>query len=99
MEGPQERPGCVYSYYMERSSTRRDHVMPQLLTISGSLRTGSTNSTLLAAVARVAPTSIDVTSYSELAALPAFSPDIDENTAAAPPAVVRWRAALSAADA
>ena len=73
--------------------------MPHLLTISGSLRTGSTNSTLLAAVARVAPDSVEVASYTELAALPAFSPDIEENAAAAPPAVARWRAALAAADA
>src|SRR5215831_6821752 len=73
--------------------------MPQLLTISGSLRTGSTNSTLLAAVARVAPSSVEVTPYTELAALPAFSPDIEEHADAAPPAVARWRSALSAADA
>jgi len=84
---------------MERNATPAGHVMPQLLTISGSLRTGSTNSTLLAAVARVAPSSIEVTSYAELAALPAFSPDLDENSASAPPAVARWRAALAAADA
>jgi NAD(P)H-dependent FMN reductase len=72
-------------------------VMPQLLTISGSLRDGSTNSTLLAAVARVAPSSVEVRPYTDLAALPAFSPDIDDSPA--PPAVARWRAALAAADA
>ncbi len=73
--------------------------MPQLLTISGSLRTGSTNSTLLAAAARVAPSGIEVMPYTELAALPAFSPDLDEDATAVPPAVAHWRAALAAADA
>ena len=73
--------------------------MPRLLTISGSLRTGSTNSTLLAAAARVAPSGIEVMPYTELAALPAFSPDLDEDATAVPPAVAHWRAALSAADA
>jgi NAD(P)H-dependent FMN reductase len=73
--------------------------MPQLLTISGSLRTGSSNSTLLAAVARVAPSGIEVTPYTELAALPAFSPDVEEDASAVPEAVAHWRAALAAADA
>ena len=72
--------------------------MPQLLTVSGSLRTGSSNSTLLAAAARVAPGEIEVTPYTWLAALPAFSPDI-ETADAVPPAVAHWRAALAAADA
>ncbi|HEY2163327.1 MAG TPA: NADPH-dependent FMN reductase [Gemmatimonadaceae bacterium] len=73
--------------------------MPQLLTISGSLRTGSTNSTLLAAAARVAPSGIEVRPYAELAALPAFSPDLEQDATTLPPAVAHWRAALAAADA
>ena len=73
--------------------------MPQLLTVSGSLRTGSSNSTLLAAVARVAPGDVEVMPYTWLAALPAFSPDIEENGNAVPTAVAHWRAALTAADA
>jgi NAD(P)H-dependent FMN reductase len=73
--------------------------MPQLLTVSGSLRNSSTNSTLLAAAGRVAPSGIEVTSYTELAALPAFSPDLEENGTAVPEAVGHWRAALAAADA
>jgi len=73
--------------------------MPQLLTMSGSLRSGSSNSTLLAAAARVAPSGIEVTPYTDLAALPAFNPDLEENGTAVPEAVGRWRAALAAADA
>jgi NAD(P)H-dependent FMN reductase len=73
--------------------------MPRLLTVSGSLRSGSSNSTLLAAAARVAPGDVDVTSYEWLAALPAFSPDAEEGAEETPPAVAAWRGALAAADA
>jgi chromate reductase, NAD(P)H dehydrogenase (quinone) len=73
--------------------------MPQLLTISGSLRAGSTNSTLLAAAAQVAPSGIEVKPYAKLAALPAFDPDADEDGVPVPESVAHWRAALSAADA
>jgi NAD(P)H-dependent FMN reductase len=70
-----------------------------LLTISGSLRAGSSNSTLLAAAALVAPAGITVSAYGELAALPAFNPDIEEGPASLPNAVAHWRAAIAAADA
>lgn len=73
--------------------------MPHLLTVSGSLRAGSSNSTLLAAAARVAPGEVEVTPYTWLAALPAFSPDVEQSDGAVPPAVGHWRAALAAADA
>ena len=73
--------------------------MAQLLTVSGSLRTGSSNSTLLEAAARVAPDGVVVTPYTGLAALPAFSPDIEESGSMTPAAVAHWRAALAGADA
>lgn len=73
--------------------------MAHLLTVSGSLRTGSSNTALLAAAARVAPDGVVVTPYTDLAALPAFSPDLEEGAADAPAAVARWRAALAGADA
>ena len=73
--------------------------MAHLLTVSGSLRTGSSNSALLSAVACAAPYGVVVTPYTELGSLPAFSPDAEESEALAPAAVTRWRAALSAADA
>ncbi len=72
--------------------------MAHLLTVSGSLRTGSSNSTLLEAASRVAPDGIVVTPYTQLAAIPAFSPDV-EQSADAPAAVAHWRAALAGADA
>jgi chromate reductase, NAD(P)H dehydrogenase (quinone) len=73
--------------------------MPHLLTVSGSLRMGSSNSTLLAAAARVAPGEVQVTPYTGLAALPAFSPDAEANVDDVPAPVSDWRAALAAADA
>jgi len=47
----------------------------RILLISGSLRTGSTNSAALRTLARVAPASVDATIYTGLAGLPAFNPD------------------------
>lgn len=71
--------------------------MTHLLTVSGSLRAGSSNGALLAA-ARLAPADLTVTLFDGLADLPAFSPDV-EASGPEPVAVTRWREALSAADA
>ena len=71
----------------------------RLLTISGSLRAGSSNSALLEAAGRVAPAGVAITNYEELAALPAFNPDIEQGSDPLPPPVTRWRAALASADA
>src|SRR5689334_16807102 len=73
--------------------------MKRLLTVSGSLRAGSSNSTLLAAAARLAPADAVVNMYGELSSLPAFSPDLEEDPSAVPDAVARWRNALAEADA
>jgi chromate reductase, NAD(P)H dehydrogenase (quinone) len=73
--------------------------MIQLLTVSGSLRTGSSNSTLLAAAGRTAPEGVVVTAFGGLGAIPAFSPDLEEGDGPVPPAVVQWRDALARADA
>src|SRR4051812_8583392 len=73
--------------------------MPRLLTVSGSLRAGSSNSALLVAAARVAPAHVTVTAYDMLAAIPAFNPDLEEGSAPLPGAVAHWRGALAAADA
>lgn len=73
--------------------------MTSLLTVSGSLRTGSSNATLLTAAALVAPADVTVSMYDALAAIPAFNPDIEEGPGPAPNAVAHWRAAVSAADA
>lgn len=70
-----------------------------LLTVSGSLRTGSSNAALLDAAARVAPDGITVSRYSGLARIPAFNPDLVVEDQAAPVAVAEWREALVRADA
>ena len=72
--------------------------MPHLLTVAGSLRAGSSNAALLDAAARLAPGSLTVSAYTALAALPAFSPDVEEGPGPLPNAVSHWRAALAAAD-
>jgi len=73
--------------------------VPRLLTVSGSLRVGSSNAALLSAVERLAPANVVVTAYTGLATLPAFSPDVEEGTSPLPQAVTQWRAAIAGADA
>ena len=73
--------------------------MPRLLTVSGSLRVGSSNGALLEAAAWSAPAGVIAAPYTELAALPAFNPDVEQGSDPLPAAVTRWRAALGSADA
>ena len=69
----------------------------RVLAISGSLRKASSNSALVSAAVRVAPTGTKVSVYGGLAHVPPFNPDQD--TDAAPIGVARFRAALDACDA
>jgi chromate reductase, NAD(P)H dehydrogenase (quinone) len=75
--------------------------VPHILTLCGSLRTKSSNAALLAAAGHLAPAGVTVTRYLALAALPAFSPDLDtvEGEPAPPAAVSHLRSALQGADA
>ncbi len=66
-----------------------------ILAISGSLRAASLNSTLLKAVAGLAPADIRVELFTELGSLPLFNPDL-EITDLAP--VARFHARLAEAD-
>jgi NAD(P)H-dependent FMN reductase/catechol 2,3-dioxygenase-like lactoylglutathione lyase family enzyme len=68
----------------------------RILAISGSLRTSSTNTTLLQAAAKVAPAGIAITLYDRLADLPHFSPDLDGNE---PSVVLDFRHQLQSSDA
>jgi chromate reductase len=68
----------------------------RILAISGSLRTGSSNTTLLHAAAALAPPTIEVSVYNGLAALPHFNPDLDIEPL--PPPVVDFRSQLRATD-
>jgi NAD(P)H-dependent FMN reductase len=71
--------------------------LKRILTISGSLRAGSSNSAALEALALLAPAGTTVRSYGELDALPAFNPDLESGDLPAP--VARLRALIGQADA
>ncbi|MEJ7810750.1 MAG: NADPH-dependent FMN reductase [Gemmatimonadaceae bacterium] len=71
----------------------------RLLTISGSLRAGAANTALLEAAALLAPTGVTVAAYDELAALPAFNPDLDlPGVSALPAAAADLRERVGLAD-
>jgi NAD(P)H-dependent FMN reductase len=67
----------------------------RLLAISGSLRTVSSNTALLRAVALLAPEGMEVRLYGGLGELPHFNPDLE---ASEPPAVSDLRAQVRWAD-
>lgn len=67
-----------------------------VLAISGSLRATSSNAALVRAAARLAPSSIVLETYDQLAALPHFSPDLD--IAPLPGSVAELRAAVGRCD-
>ena len=66
-----------------------------ILAISGSLRQGSSNTTLLRAAALLAPDGMEITLYDGLGDLPPFNPDREDDDI---PAVSDFRARLRAAD-
>jgi chromate reductase, NAD(P)H dehydrogenase (quinone) len=68
----------------------------KILAISGSLRTGSSNTAVLQAIAALAPTGVQVILYSGLSELPHFNPDLDAETP--PPTVQDFRSRLLASD-
>jgi chromate reductase len=71
--------------------------MTSFLTISGSLRAGSSNTAALEAIALLAPPYVTVRRYGELEVLPAFNPDLESGNPPAP--VARLRALVGQADA
>lgn len=71
----------------------------RLLTVSGSLRAGSSNRALLDAVALLAEPDVHVTAFEGLEAIPAFNPDLELTSGPRAPAVAAWCDALARADA
>lgn len=69
----------------------------RLLAISGSLRSDSSNSSLIRAVGSLTPGAVDVHIFSGLAELPFFNPDLDVGLG--PTAVAHFRDAIRKADA
>jgi NAD(P)H-dependent FMN reductase len=70
----------------------------RIVAISGSLRAGSSNASLLRAAAALAPAGMEVTLYEAIGELPHFNPDIDGEGDVPPAAVAHLRALLSEAD-
>ena len=70
----------------------------RLLLISGSLRSGSTNTAALRTARAVAPPEIETTLYDGMGRLPHFNPDDDREGAAVDPEVAALRAAIADAD-
>jgi chromate reductase len=70
--------------------------MIALLSLSGSLRTGSSNSVLLEAAALLAPEGIAIEPYDGIGALPHFNPDLDGEHPPEP--VLELRRRVGAAD-
>jgi chromate reductase, NAD(P)H dehydrogenase (quinone) len=73
------------------------NIVVHVLAISGSLRSASSNSTLVHAASLLAPAGIEVSIYRELGDIPPFNPDLDTDTP--PAAVFGFRAALANCDA
>jgi chromate reductase, NAD(P)H dehydrogenase (quinone) len=69
----------------------------RVLAISGSLRRSSSNTALVGAAARLAPEVVNLSVYGELAALPPFNPDLDNDCP--PDPVTRFRDQLQACEA
>lgn len=69
----------------------------KLAAISGSLRADSSNTALVRALPRLAPSGVEIVVFDGMGDLPHYSPDLDTDT---PPAsVLRWRGVLREADA
>jgi chromate reductase, NAD(P)H dehydrogenase (quinone) len=71
----------------------------RILAISGSLRGGSSNTTLLRAAAMLAPDGVSVELYEGLGDLPHFNPDLDREGDAPPASVAEFRDRVAIADA
>ncbi len=69
----------------------------RILAVSGSLRSGSTNTALLLAARSLAPKSVEIKLYSRLSQLPYFNPDLDNENPPLP--VQEFRDELAKSDA
>ena len=75
--------------------------MPQplhILAISGSLRAASSNTSVLQALAALAPDGVTIIMYDQLETLPYFNPDLDREGDTPPASVADLRAQIGRAD-
>jgi len=68
----------------------------KIVAISGSLRAGSSNTAVLHAAARLAPSDVNIMLFDGIAGLPFFNPDLDGDHI--PKTVAAFRAAIGSAD-
>ncbi|MEZ2335748.1 NADPH-dependent FMN reductase [Mucilaginibacter sp. RCC_168] len=73
-----------------------DHKLKNILAISGSLRSGSSNHHILKYLATQVPAGLNYTIYDELALIPPFDPGLDNDTP--PETVIRLRELLATVD-
>jgi NAD(P)H-dependent FMN reductase len=71
----------------------------RILLVSGSLREGSTNTTVLKTAEEMVPAGVATTLYRGMGTLPHFNPDDDREGEPVDPAVEQLRAEIAAADA
>lgn len=88
---------------MNNASVRQDSAHTgqpgkRIFAIAGSLRRGSWNLRLLEAAAECAPVGMTVSVYHDLASIPMFNEDLEQETGCGPDAVQRLRRDLAAAD-
>src|SRR5262245_38114264 len=74
---------------------QKEYNVTRVLAISGSLRSQSSNTTLLRAIAMLAPPVVAVSIYDGIGNLPHFNPDLDETPG---PAVLDFRRRLQESD-
>ncbi len=66
-----------------------------VLALSGSLRAGSSNTVLLHAMAKLAPSNVTFKFYEGLGGLPHYNPDQEDATI---PSIVEWRTLINSVD-
>lgn len=93
---PRPDLGVVRWHEWTRLHTTIEQPGVRVLAISGSLRSASSNSALIAAAARVAPATVTVVVYPALGDIPPFNPDLEDRPIAS---VRRFRSALESCDA
>jgi NAD(P)H-dependent FMN reductase len=69
----------------------------RVVALSGSLRSGSSNTAVLRLAAAVAPSDVTVTLNEDIATLPHFNPDLDAEGSVPPQTVASFRKALASA--
>ncbi len=103
--------GCLYLVYLgirllasgsgaprPGRRTDMDNQTKRIVALAGSLRRNSFNRRLIEAAAELAPPGLEIRVYADLAAIPLFDEDLEEETGGGPEAVRQLRQEIAAAD-